>query len=106
MTGHCMRCHREMQVTLDEFERVVCTGCLTAEEDLRETEAVIAVMRRWEASRLPDRDAAEQAEGVIETVLDNLDRRIHPRPAGPPQRQDEPGAVADPTWSSEPPRVP
>jgi hypothetical protein len=73
---HCTRCRRHLVGIPDGDEPVICTGCMTAAEDVDETQAVVAILEREYADlELRDPEAAQPLHAAIARVLSNLDNR-------------------------------
>ena len=71
--GTCSRCGRDVRCGLDP-EDIVCTGCLTLQEDVADTAAFVAACYRA-ARAAASPDIARRAHLWAELALENLVRR-------------------------------
>jgi hypothetical protein len=74
--GQCERCRRPLEGLYETDDLVVCAGCMTAAEDVQETEAVVALLeRRYADLEESDPAAARPLRAAMARVLRNLDDR-------------------------------
>jgi hypothetical protein len=71
----CLRCGRPVG-RLPEAEAPICSGCLTAREDMEETRVVVSLLKRHRPYTGDDPELAAALDRAIARVLENLDCRL------------------------------